>query len=480
MKKIILTALVIASISFTNAQTKSHDWNLGLQVGTQEYSGDMGNEFFSFTERVAYGISVSKYLTPCWDVQGMVTFSNLDFSDSLSSFEAKFLDFNVNAKLKINNGKWLKENSFFQPYLFIGLGDGISIADHYIQNSGNISLDVNALGGIGFNFAVTERLGINIMSKYTYMWNDKLDNRVDPSDKFQDQAMMTTIGFNYNFSAKKDTDNDGISDKNDKCPTFFGLAKFAGCPDTDLDGVIDSEDACPTVAGLLNGCPDMDNDGIADKDDSCPEIPGIAKFNGCADTDGDGIEDSKDECPKIAGTINGCPDTDGDGVIDGKDNCPSVVGLLNGCPDTDKDGIADEEDKCPTIAGIKTNGGCPEVKAEAKKAFTEAMEGLIFQSGSSVIIPKSYSVLDNVAKIMVASPEYKLTISGYTDNRGDEAKNLALSQARAAAAKDYLIKKGVDVSRLTSIGYGVANPRADNETVAGRKLNRRVEFIVNF
>ncbi len=480
MKKIILTAIAIASISFSNAQTKKHDWNVGLHFGTQEYSGDMGSEFFSFSEHAAYGVSLSKYLTPWWDVQGMVTFSNLDFSDSLSSFEAKFLDFNIMAKLKFNNGKWLKENSFFQPYLFIGLGDGISIADHYTQNSGNLSVDVNALGGIGFNFAVSERLGINLMTKYTYMWNDELDNRVDPADKFQDQALMTTIGLTYNFSAKKDTDNDGVVDKEDKCPTVFGLAKFAGCPDTDADGVEDSKDECPKTPGTLNGCPDMDKDGIADKDDACPTTAGIAKFAGCPDTDGDGIEDSKDGCPTVAGTVNGCPDTDKDGVIDAKDKCPTVAGTINGCPDTDKDGIADVDDKCPTIAGIKANGGCPEIKEETKQVMTKAMEGLFFKSGSSVIQRRSYVVLDNVAKIMNENPSYKLKIEGHTDNTGNEAKNLQLSKDRAAAAKAYLVKKGVSASRLTSEGYGITKPRADNTSAKGRALNRRVEFTIEF
>lgn len=108
------------------------------------------------------------------------------------------------------------------------------------------------------------------------------------------------------------------------------------------------------------------------------------------------------------------------------------------------------------------------------------MEGLFFNSGSSVIQPKSYAVLDNVAKIMIANSSYKLMISGYTDNTGSASGNLRLSKARAAAAKAYLIKDGVDASRMTSEGYGISNPRADNNTAAGRKLNRRVEFKVNY
>ena len=225
---------------------------------------------------------------------------------------------------------------------------------------------------------------------------------------------------------------------------------------------------------------DSDNDGISDG----PLIAGLKEFNGCPDTDGDGFQDSEDKCPTVAGEINGCPkandDKDGDGVKDAVDKCPTVFGTVSGCPDGDKDGIADNVDKCPTVAGIAANSGCPQVDDEVKKVLAQAMEGLFFNSGSSVIQPKSYAVLDNVAKIMIANPSYKLMISGYTDNTGSASGNLRLSKARAAAAKAYLIKDGVDASRMTSEGYGISNPRADNNTAAGRKLNRRVEFKVNY
>lgn len=136
----------------------------------------------------------------------------------------------------------------------------------------------------------------------------------------------------------KDKDDDGTSDKKDKCPELQGLWLFKGCPDRDNDGIQDSEDACPELAGPAStkGCPDTDGDGIFDKNDACPTVAGIAKFNGCPDTDGDGIADSEDECPTKAGTEE-----------------------FGGCPDTDGDGIKDSEDKCPTEKGSKENKGCP-------------------------------------------------------------------------------------------------------------------------
>lgn len=88
-----------------------------------------------------------------------------------------------------------------------------------------------------------------------------------------------------------DTDNDGVRNSLDKCPTVVGPAENNGCPysDTDHDGLLDKDDKCPTVAGPIanEGCPysDRDKDGIVDEKDACPEVAGVAsddpKLNGC-------------------------------------------------------------------------------------------------------------------------------------------------------------------------------------------------------
>ena len=71
-----------------------------------------------------------------------------------------------------------------------------------------MSVDVNLLGGIGINFVISEKLGINLMSKYTYMWNDDFDDRSSKDKNFQDQLLITTIGLNYRFTGKNDSDKD--------------------------------------------------------------------------------------------------------------------------------------------------------------------------------------------------------------------------------------------------------------------------------
>ncbi len=300
-----------------------------------------------------------------------------------------------------------------------------------------------------------------------------------------------------------DSDSDGVADNVDKCPeTPIGVTVDSlGCPiDTDNDSVPDYLDKCPdTPEGIAvdeNGCPfDADGDGVADYLDKCPKTPiearGKVDAKGCPlDTDEDGVPDYLDQCPNSAkGYVvdeKGCTeDADGDGVPDDIDRCPNTPaearGMVdaNGCPlDSDGDGVADYEDKCPAIIGTKANFGCPEIKAAAKKIFQKAMKGIQFETGKDVILPSSYGILDQIAKIMKDNPEYKIDINGHTDNVGKPESNLKLSDKRANAVRNYLIKKGVEGERMTATGYGDTKPIADNATKAGKAQNRRVEFVV--
>jgi outer membrane protein OmpA-like peptidoglycan-associated protein len=234
--------------------------------------------------------------------------------------------------------------------------------------------------------------------------------------------------------------------------------------------------------------PDADGDGIVDSLDACPQVKGLPQFKGCPDTDGDGIPDSEDKCPNEKGLTRyqGCPipDSDGDGINDEEDKCPKEKGVARyqGCPipDRDKDGVNDEVDKCPDLPGTAANNGCPEIKAEVKKRIEVAAKNIFFATGSTKLLVKSNKSLDDVAKLMSEDANLKLDIEGHTDNTGKADKNQVLSENRAKSVYDYLVKKGVDASRLKSAGYGQDQPIADNKTAAGRTQNRRVELKLHY
>ncbi len=109
----------------------------------------------------------------------------------------------------------------------------------------------------------------------------------------------------------------------------------------------------------------------------------------------------------------------------------------------------------------------------------EISERVFFDTGRSTIQARSFSLLDDVAKVFQANLDItKVEVAGHTDSQGSDASNLKLSQSRAEAVVVYLIGKGIDPARLDAKGYGESTPIADNATSAGRAENRRVEFVI--
>jgi OOP family OmpA-OmpF porin len=101
-----------------------------------------------------------------------------------------------------------------------------------------------------------------------------------------------------------------------------------------------------------------------------------------------------------------------------------------------------------------------------------------FETNSAVIRPSSYKVLDEIFESAVVAEGLKVGVYGHTDNSGSDAVNVPLSEKRANAVKDYLLKKGVTANRVEAKGYGAAKPLVSNDTEAGRSQNRRVEIVL--
>lgn len=107
-----------------------------------------------------------------------------------------------------------------------------------------------------------------------------------------------------------------------------------------------------------------------------------------------------------------------------------------------------------------------------------AFDRLLFETNSANLKPESQDQLRNVAAILMAYPNARAKIGGYTDNTGDPASNLKLSQERAASVKSSLVNLGVSADRLEAEGYGEQHPVASNATESGRAQNRRIAMHI--
>src|SRR5665647_233929 len=106
------------------------------------------------------------------------------------------------------------------------------------------------------------------------------------------------------------------------------------------------------------------------------------------------------------------------------------------------------------------------------------LNNILFETGKSILTQSSYTELERLFNIMTENAMMKIEISGHTDKTGSEPLNFKLSQDRAKAVVEYLVKKGINQSRIEFRGYGSLQPISDNATSGGRAKNRRVEFKI--
>ena len=449
----LVATLLLLGVGVANAQDENNPWAIEVgvnavdlfpvgyadgQTDSNEARGELFEEFFNVNDHWNMVPSVSKvaigrYLGNGFTFAAVGTVNRIETIGDVPADDLSYIA--VDGEVKYSFREALG-GGFIDPSL--GIGGGYT----WVNDIGFGT--ANALASV--RFWVAENLGVNFQSEYKHAFEDS----------YGIIHFQHSIGVVFKFGGK-DTDGDGIFDKDDECPETPGLPEF-------------------------NGCPDTDGDGIEDRNDACPNTPGLAEFNGCPDTDGDGIADPQDACPTVAGVaaLNGCPDADGDGITDADDECPNEAGPAanNGCPWPDKDGdsVLDKDDQCPDVPGTVANKGCPEVTVEIIQQLNEYSKTILFDTGKSTIREESYGVLQNIVDIMKEYPNSSFVIEGHTDSVGSESLNQKLSDSRAGSVHDYLITIGMDDSRLTAIGYGESRPIASNNTKAGRQENRRVEI----
>lgn len=451
LNKIIVAFLFLLGFA-ANAQDSNNPWSIGFgtnAIDTKTSAGDR-NKFFQHFDQ-PFQVKEN------WNILPSVSYLQVgrdvgdNFSVLVSGSVNKITKLVQSGSTVVNPG----DLTFYGAdaiirYSFMDILKSKVVDPSLHAGGGYVWWGDNSTGtfdiGAGLTFWISENIGLSAQSTYKKSF---LDRSINPSH------LQHFAGLTFRFGGK-DTDGDGIYDKQDACPDVAGTAEFNGCPDSDGDKVIDKDDACPEEFGLaaFNGCPDKDGDGIADKDDACPDVAGLKSLKGCPDTDGDGITDKSDKCPTVKGPKenNGCP-----------------------WPDTDGDSVLDKDDKCPTVKGTVANKGCPEITEEIVKQLNDFAKTILFDTAKSSFQARTLPTLESISAILQEYPTANFSIEGHTDSDGSDAANLALSNDRAAAVVTYLVSKGINSDRLTSQGFGESKAIDTNKTKAGKANNRRVE-----
>ena len=447
VKKVLFVLVLFVGFNMS-AQDENNPWSIDFGINAVDFyptnqagMGQWFDEFVNVDDHYNVINSVSRiragrYLGDGFSLGLAGSLNRIENIGDQSANDLSYIGVDLDIRYALNN--LFGGSGWFDPYL--GVGGGYTFLDD--EGAGTFN------GGAGINFWFNDFIGLNLQSIYKHSFDE---DRQLPH-------FQHALGIAVKFGGK-DTDDDGIYDKDDECPEVFGLEAFNGCPDTDGDGIKDSDDACPNTAGLaaLNGCPDADADGVADKDDQCPNDAGTAANNGCPDADGDGVYDKDDACVNEAGPAEnkGCP-----------------------WPDTDGDGVLDKDDNCVNEVGPASNQGCPEkiITEEAKVKLDNFAKAIYFNSGKSTFRLGVTDNLDLISDIMKEFKDSDFSIDGHTDSVGSKALNQKLSQSRAQAVLDYLVSKGVSADRLAAKGFGEDTPIASNNTRSGRAKNRRVEI----
>ncbi|MDP3276433.1 MAG: OmpA family protein [Deltaproteobacteria bacterium] len=371
--------------------------------------------------------------------------------------------------------------NFFHPFVMVEAGPTFSLAGPKPWWQATAGLE----------FMLSPRIGLGPFIRYAY--ETRTNNDTDRAGWLAGASFTFRTPWPQPVVAAPpaDQDSDGVIDTDDQCPTVAqGTTPDParrGCPreDNDHDGIYNDEDQCVDVAQgdhpdpARRGCPagDADSDGVLDPDDQCVneaqgEHPDPARL-GCpdADADADGVFNAQDQCRDVPAGDSPDPDRLG---------CP--------IPDRDGDSVPDAVDRCPDQPGSPradpARNGCPGIVTVSQTQLTITQQ-IFFASNSDRILPQSTPVLVAVSEALVATPRiHRISVDGHTDDVGNDARNLDLSQRRAAAVVAWLSSHGVAADRLEPHGFGETRPLQPVEGLRARALtdarsrNRRVEFNI--
>ena len=352
------------------------------------------------------------------------------------------------------------------PYLYAGAG----VLNFELKNAPKAALAGYKVdgwtgyfpAGLGLQFKLDDRIMFETSVGYNYTMSDDLNAiKGDKKDAYWNFLLgLTATG----VGPDPDPDKDGLLNDAEK-----ELGTDPENPDTDGDGLSDGDEVNVYHTSPLKA--DSDGDGLKDGD----EVKKYRTDPNKPDTDGDGLKDG-DEVSKY-NTDPLKADTDGDTLSDGDEIMKYKTDPLKA--DTDGGTVNDGTEVANNTNPLDPSDDVPKKKEELKTEVGKAivLEGIVFKSGSAEINPESEEILTKAFNTLDQNPEIEVEIQGHTDNTGRHASNMKLSQHRADAVKEYLVKKGVAATRISTKGFGPDKPIADNKTAEGKQKNRRIEFL---
>ena len=515
MKKVymfILFSIIVFSIS-TKAQFKGWGSKFGarysLLLPQNEFPniGFGGNDKFSFDHyTMSYLLEgfVGFELTPVLELDinaGYGSYAGFQF-DYIGYYKSEIIPVGLRFRVAPFDLKG------WNPYLYVGGGIMHYNNKYSDENRYASPNEVKTEGwtglfplGIGAEFALSDMVLLDFSIGGAYSTGYDLNN-YDGGNNIVDAYYNVALGLTITGeSCSSDRDMDGLG----KCEEEK-LGTSPRNPDTDGDGLTDGEEVRVYKTNPLQT--DTDLDGLSDFD----EVKKYKTDPLVADTDGDGLNDGEEvnkykTDPLKADTDNDglsdgdevikyktdplMKDTDGDGLVDGEEVMTFKTNPL--MKDTDGDGLSDYDEVTtyktnPLVKdtdggtvddGVEVNRGTNPLDPEddvVKVGVPIILNGINFATGKAEITPESENTLRKALKTLQTYPDISVEIAGYTDNVGSDKSNQKLSERRANAVRDWLVREGIDPERITAVGYGEANPVASNDTPEGRLQNRRIEF----
>jgi len=423
----------------------------------------------------------------------------------------------------------------WNPYLTAGIGgvywkNNTPPLNPKKNTTDESTTDIFVPVGIGSEFALSEDWLLDLHAILNVSWTEHMTgyNAPDNNDALLKNDAWWTFGIGIAYSSEscsKDSDNDGISecdekglglDPNNKDTDSDGLEdgaelnKYKTDPknaDTDGDNLKDGEEVITYSTNPLKK--DSDDDGLNDfaevityksdplktdsDGDKISDGDEVSKFKTNPtkkDSDNDGLDDyyelntSKTD-PLLA-------DTDGDGLSDGNE-----INIYNTNPknidsDGDKlfDGVEVNELKTNALSKDTDNGGVYdflEVKLgknplDPKDDIASIDLEITFKVNSAKLSNEAVAKLEKVlpkAKEILSISKSVIEIQGHTDASGSDKANKKISEKRAKSVYDWFISKGIDETRISYKGYGESQPKYSNKTNEGKAKNRRIELFLD-